>query len=228
MAVEDEFVHVGGLVSGGAVQPQVLEDDRSRDRKDREKRSTDSYGETKGVATGPISTGRPSKPVDTRLAMIRDQAHPYRPEVSGHVVTTQGASTYRLVRSAVIRQRICFIFDGQLTIRMVAGDDDQPFTNVVTTFQITLTVDERLAVPPLMCVIDITPCTQVEGRDEERNEFFVKQQAGNRCSSPHDAISRVGLVVGGSIRSHIVIVPLHVANRVAFLQYASCLEPRQL
>ena len=52
MAVEDEFVHVGGLVSGGAVQPQVLEDDRSRDRKDREKRSTDSYGETKASQPG--------------------------------------------------------------------------------------------------------------------------------------------------------------------------------
>ena len=81
---------------------------------------------------------------------------------------------------------------------MVAGDDDQLFANAVTAFQIALTVEDRPAVLPVVRVIDITPCTQVEGLDEERNEFFVKKQAGNRCRTPHDVIGRVGLVIAGS------------------------------
>ena len=76
----------------------------------------------------------------------------------------------------MIRQSICFIFDSRLPIRMVAGDGDQPFTNVVATFKVPLTVEDRPAVLPVTRVIDITPCTQVEGLDEERNEFFVKNR----------------------------------------------------
>ena len=98
---------------------------------------------------------------------------------------------------------------------MVAGDDDQLVANAVAAFKIALTVKDRPAVLPVTDVIDTASCAQVEGLDEERKYFVVKEHAGNRCGTRHDAIGRVRLLITGSPRIHTVIVPLRVVIQIA-------------